>query len=677
MQLRFTLFAMGSLLLLGACSQKPTDSAQTTAYVNRANMDTTVAPGDDFFTYAHGTWIKNSVIPGTEASIGSFTDVYNTTKANIRILLDEAAKTDAARGTIEQQVGSMYASAMDSITIDKLGKAPIQPYLDKIAALKTPTEAILLNAAWSKEGMSTLLNADVTVDEKRSSQYILSTYQTGLGLPDRDYYFKTDLATQQVVASYKKYVKTLFMLLGDDSTTAAKNTTLVYDLEKSIAESHRTNVALRDPQLNYNKWALTDLEKKWPNLGFRAMVSAAGATPDSLDICQPDYYTKLNTLVKTVPLSTWQAYFRKGLADNSARYLSNDFVKARFEHGKILSGQTVMKPRWERMYRVVDASLGDPLSQLYVKKHFTTESKKRMDELVANLTTAFEKRIEKLDWMTDTTKREAKAKLATIIKKIGYPDTWRDFSKVDISKDNFFANVIACKKANNAFELSKLGKPIDKTEWGMTAPTINAYYNPTINEIVFPAGILQFPFFDLGADDAVNYGAIGLVIGHEITHGFDDQGSQYDKEGNLKNWWRKSDNEKFKTKGQLVVKQYNAFTILDTVHVSGALTLGENMADIGGLAIAYDAFKMTKQGQSAEKIDGFTPDQRFFLGFAGAWKNKETPESERQQVLTDPHSPAQFRVNGPLCNFTPFYEAFGVKPGQKMFKPEAERIKIW
>jgi putative endopeptidase len=679
---KFWYIALAIPALLQGCSQKSGENSDTEnktnqTYISIANMDTTVAPGDNFYKYVNGTWLKNAVIPPTESSIGGFLDIYNKTKTNLRVIIEEAAAAKAAPGTVEQLVGDLYASGIDSVAINKLGKGPMQPYLDKVAALKSNADVLRLDASLSPDGYSSLLGGYIGVDEKRSTHYIFSMYQTGLGLPDRDYYFKTDPATLKVVKAYQTYLTTTFTLLGDDSIAAKKNAKTVYELEKTLAASHRDNIALRNPQLNYNKWSLAETEKKYPNLSLGAILKNAGVMVDSVNVSQPDYYAKLNELIKTVPLATWQTYLRFWVTNEGSRYLSQEFVDARFAYSSAISGQKQIKPRWERIYRLVDEKLGEPLGQLYVKKHFTPEAKKRMDELVSNLEKAFEVRITKLDWMSDTTKVRAKAKLATIIKKIGYPDKFRDLSKLKITRDNYLGNVAAINRENFAFEVSKLGKPVDKTEWGMSASTVNAYYNPTINEIVFPAGILQFPMFDLGADDAINYGAIGVVIGHEITHGFDDQGAQYDKDGNLKNWWAASDNEKFKAKGELVVQQYNGYTVLDTVHIKGALTLGENMADLGGVTIAYDAFKMTKQGQSNEKIDGFTPDQRFFLGFAGSWRSKDTDEGELSAIQTDPHSPPIHRVNGPLSNFTPFYMAFNVKEGNKMYKPEAERIKIW
>jgi putative endopeptidase len=394
-------------------------------------------------------------------------------------------------------------------------------------------------------------------------------------------------------------------------------------------------------------------------------------------MAQPAYYDKLNAMLKTVTVNDWKLYLKAHVLQNVAADLSSPFVNAQFEYTRVLTGAQKLKPRWERMYKSTDGNLGEALGQLYVQKYFTADAKKRMLELVNNLEKSFENRISNLDWMSDSTKQTAKAKLHAFAKKIGFPDKWRDYSKVVVEKDKYFEACVSAAKNEHLFQVSQVGKPVDKTLWQMTPPTINAYYDPTRNEIVFPAGILQFPFFDPNADDAVNYGGIGMVIGHEMTHGFDDQGSQYDKEGNMKDWWTKTDKEKFQAKVKQVVALYNSFTVLDSLHVNGALTTGENMADIGGIAIAFDAFKMTKQGQDTTKIDGFTPDQRFFMSFAQIWRSKYKDETVRQRVKTDPHSPAMWRVLAPLMNFTPFYQAFNVKEGDKMFRPEAERIKIW
>ncbi len=654
-----------------------TDSARK-QFVETANMDSSVKPGDNFFLFVNGKWLKTAEIPGTQTSAGSFLDLYNRTRDNLKDILEGAAKANAKKGSTEQQVGDFYASGMDSATIEKRGYEPLKPYLQQVAALTDAAGIRKLEAELHKDGLSYIIGMGIGADEKNSSMNIIGFGQTGLGLPDRDYYLKTDAPTIAIQKAYQTYMQKIFVLTGDDSAVAAKKVTAVYALEKGMAQSHRTNVELRDPESNYNKTAIADLDKKEPVIGWVAFLNDLNVKVDSADVGQPAYYAKLNELLKTTPVDTWKAYYQFHIADDAASYLNSDFVNARFEYaGKALSGQQQLKPRWERMYQITDNELGEALGHLYVDKYFTADAKSRMLALINNLQKSFENRINKLDWMSDSTKQVSKDKLNTFLKKIGFPDKWRDYSKVDVDKGKFFENVVAANRNNFEYEINKAGKPVDRKEWGMTPPTINAYYNPTFNEIVFPAGILQFPFFDPNADDAINYGGIGMVIGHEMTHGFDDEGSQYDKAGNLKNWWGTSDKQKFQVKSKQVIDLYNSFTVLDSLHVNGALTTGENMADIGGIAIAYDAFKMTKQGQDTVKIDGFTPDQRFFISFAQIWRNKTKDESVRLRISTDPHSPPMYRVNGPLMNFTPFYTAFNVQAGDKMYKPENERIKIW
>ncbi len=664
------------LLLTGfvGCKQK-TDTTQK--FIDTSAFDSSVKPGDNFYQFVNGKWLKTAVIPSTESSVGSFLDVYNRTKEHIKGILEEVSKGSNPDGSIEQKVGDFYASGMDSVTIEKRGYEPIKPTLQEIDGIKDTKGLVAFVAKQQTQNEGILYAPYVAADDKNSSMNILAFYQSGLGLPDRDYYFKTDSATIAVQKAYQTYLKKLFILTGTDSVTAVKNVADIYDLEKKIASSHRTNVELRDPKSNYNKLSVADLQKKMPAFDWVTVINTLGVKADSVNVNQPAFYAKVNELLTTTPLPVWKAYLKASRIKLAASVLSSAFVKASFDYQKALSGQQEIKPRWERMYWSVDGNLGDALGQLYVKKYFTEDAKNRMLDLVNNLSTAFEARINKLDWMSDSTKTKAKDKLYAFLKKIGYTDKWRDYSKVTIDKNKYFENLQACSQNEFNYQINKVGKPVDKTEWGMTAPTINAYYNPLFNEIVFPAGILQFPFFDPAADDAINYGGIGLVIGHEMTHGFDDQGAQYDKDGNLKNWWGKSDSLQFVAKSKLVINQYNGFTILDTLHVNGALTTGENMADNGGLAIAYDAFKMTKQGQDTTRIDGFTPDQRFFISFAQVWRSKLKDELARVYINTDPHSPDKWRVFGPLSNFTPFYTAFDVKEGDKMYKAEKDRIKIW
>ncbi|HOO10564.1 MAG TPA: M13 family metallopeptidase, partial [Cyclobacteriaceae bacterium] len=477
--------------------------------------------------------------------------------------------------------------------------------------------------------------------------------------------------------AYKKYLASLFELTGSDPATAEKNAQVAYALEKQLASAHRTNIELRDVNANYNKMAVADLSKRQPNLRWPTLLEGLGVKVDSVNVGQPAYYDKLNAMLKTVPLNDWKIYLKANALTSYANYLSQPFIDASFEYTKVLTGQAVKKSRAEEMVQAVDRSLGFALAQLYVKKYFPEEAKKRMRVLVDNLKKAFEARITNLDWMSDSTKAKAKEKLHAFTEKIGYPDKWRDYSRVEVKRDNYFENRLSANRNDYLYNIAKVGQPVDRTEWHTTPPTVTAYNNPPLNEIVFPAGILQPPYFDLHADDALNYGGIGMVIGHEITHSFDDQGAQYDKDGNVTNWWTKDDYEKFKARTQQVIDQYNSFTVLDSVHVKGALTVGENTADIAGVAIAYDAFKLTAQGKDTTKLDGFTPDQRFFISIARIWRVKTRDEFMRMYVNTNPHSPARWRVNGPLMNFTPFYKAFNLQPGDKMYKPENERITVW
>ncbi|MFL9482004.1 M13 family metallopeptidase [Chitinophagaceae bacterium LWZ2-11] len=663
------------LLALSACHTEDKPAAKS--LIETANMDSTVKPGDNFFLFINGKWIKKTEIPSTETGAGSFLDLYNGTKAKLKAILTEVSDGKQAAGSLEQKVGDFYLSGMDSATIEKLGYSPVKPYLEQISAIQDKQGVIKFVAAQQALNNGILFGQGFGADEKNSSMNIAIYSQGGLGLPDRDYYFKTDPNSLAIIKAYQTYMQKLFTLTGDDSVTAAKKVVAVYDLEKQMASSHRTAEELRDPSSNYNKFAVATLDQQEPTFAWKTTLAEMGVKADSVDVQQPAFYKKLDELLKTIPVDTWKDYLHFHVLASAAGALSSDFVNARFAYTKVISGQQKIKARWERMVQNTDNNLGEALGQLYVKKYFTEDAKKRVLELVNNLQIAFETRINSLDWMSDSTKTKSKEKLHAFLKKIGYPDKWRDYSKVTIDKGKYYDNLVSCSKNEYQYQLNKVGKPVDKTEWGMTPPTINAYYNPTFNEIVFPAGILQYPFFDPQADDAINYGGIGMVIGHEMTHGFDDQGAQYDKDGNMKNWWSKDDYTKFKGKSQQVIDLYNSFTIQDTIHLKGGLTTGENIADIGGIAIAYDAFKLTKQGKDTVKIDGFTPDQRFFISLGQIWRSKLKPETERLYANVDPHSPAMYRVNGPLMNFAPFYKAFNVQPSDKMYVAEDKRIKIW
>ena len=677
--MKLHLLSLSALVLLGAssCTNSKEEKKEQRSYFDISGMDTTVKPGDDFFQYANGGWMKTAVIPDDQSGWGSFYTLYEENLQKLKGILEEAAQSKSAKGSIEQKLGDYYASGMDTVAIDKLGAAPLKPALEKMDAVKDYKELVALVTEMYSKGEDYFIGMYVGADEKNSARNIAVLYQAGTSLPEKDYYTRTDSASVATREAFLAYVEKMFTLTGVDAATAQKNAKTILALETEIAKSHRTAVELRNPQANYNKMSLNDLEKLAPVVGFKNLFGKMGVSVDSVNVGQPAYYVALNKLLTSEPIDAWKTKLKFDYISNNASLLSKDFAKANFEFEKAFSGQKKDSERWKKMTNRVDGGLGELLGQLYVKKYFNETAKQRMDELVNNLQTAFDKRIQKLDWMSDSTKQRATIKLHTFMKKIGYPEKWKNYDDVTIDRADFFANAKSVRMHNHKEDLAKIGKPVDRTEWGMSPPTVNAYYNPTNNEIVFPAGILQFPFFDAGADDAINYGAIGMVIGHEMTHGFDDQGCQYDEKGNMKNWWTSEDGEKFKAKTGGVVKQYNGFTVLNDLHVNGELTLGENLADIGGLAIAYDAFKMTAQGKDTTKIDGFTPDQRFFLGYAQVWRLKNRDETMRTRVNTDPHSPETFRINGPASNFDPFYSAFNVKEGDKMYLKPEERAKIW
>ena len=661
-----------ALLAFTACSKHPVKKN-----VAITGIDSTLRPGDNFFRYVNGKWYDSVPIPASQAGVGAYMFMNYPQRIRLQGILDSISQSKNPAGSAAQKVGDFYASGMDSITIEKRGYKPLKPLLAKIESISDIPSLMNFVANEAKVYNTSVLAFGVSPDDKNSSMNIAHAYQSGIGLPDRDYYFKSDSSTVAIQQSYKKYLAALFQNTGSNAKDAKKNANLVYDIDKQLAVSHRTKVELRDVQANYNKMAVRDLVKRHPNIGWADLLNNLGAQTDSIDIGQPAYYDALNKLLKTIPINDWKVYLKANSISRYADDLSKNFVDAAFEYTKVLSGQAVQKSRGEKMASAVDSYLGEALGQLYVKKYFSEDAKKRMLVLVNNLQKAYAVRIDKLEWMSQGTKQKAKEKLFAITKKIGYPDKWKDYSNVQIARGSYFENVMSASAAAYQRQLAKLGKPVDKSEWFTTPSTVTAYNNPTANEIVFPAGILQAPYFDNAADDALNYGGIGMVIGHEITHTFDDQGAQYDKDGNLKNWWTKEDYKKFKSRIQQVIDMYGTYTVLDSLHVNGAMTVGENTADIAGIAVAYDAFKMTKEGQDSTKIGGFTPDQRFFISVAKIWRVKMKDEFLRLWINNNPHSPPAWRVNGPLMNTTPFYEAFGVKPGDKMFLSKKDRLTIW
>ena len=646
-------------------------------FIDPANMDLSVRPGDNFYLYANGTWIKNNPVPPSKTRWGSFDQLREDNLGRLRTLLESAAAA-ADKDAHMQKIGDLYLSAMDSAALESKGYQPIQADLDRIATI-TDTRGILKEIAYERShGIANpLIGITVDQDDKNASQYIPQVGQGGITLPDRDNYLKSNARSVEIRKAYSTYLNNMFRLIGKTEEQAAAAADAVFRIENALASAEMSRVELRDPYKTYNKFAWKDLSATTPAIDWKMWageMEVSGA--DSLVVANPSFLKTVDLLLTAVALRDWKDYLQWNVLRTSAPYLSSAFVQESFAFNQVLSGQKEQTPRWQRMSGLVDQQLGDLLGQVYVEKYFSAAAKQRMQELVNNLQETFSARISRVDWMSEETKQRAKEKLQAFLKKIGYPDTWRDYSSITIRRDDLVGNVRRCVIWKYEDNVTRLGKPVDRTRWTMTPPTINAYYNPSNNEIVFPAGILQFPFFDFEADDAVNYGGIGAVIGHEMTHGFDDQGRQYAADGNLKDWWSKSDADKFKTKADEVVTQYNGYTV-DTLHINGRLTLGENLADLGGMSIAYEAFTKTKQFKDGKKIDGFTPAQRFFLSWAQVWRGNVLPRTAAQLILTDPHSPGNYRGNGPLTNVDAWYEAFDIKPGDKMYKAPDQRTRIW
>lgn len=646
-------------------------------YIDPANMDQSVKPGDNFYLYANGGWLKANPVPGAKTRWGSFDMLREESSKRLQALLTDASKR--ASDPKLQKIGDFYLSGMDSAAIDKLGYQPIKTDLQRIDAINSTNGLLGEIATLRTQGAGgALFGFFITQDRKNVTEYIPQLSQGGTTLPDRDYYIKNDARSTKIRAAYADHLAKMFGLIGEDATTAQAHAAAVLRIETALAKAQMSRVEMRDPYKTYNKFAVKDLSATTPSIDWNSLLGQLKLTgADSVIVNNPSFFKTADILLTALPLEDWKTYLKWNVLSSAAPYLSSDFVKQNFVMTQVLTGQKEMTPRWQFVSSIIDNQLGDLLGQLYVEKYFKPEAKARMMDLVNNLQTTFAGRIKNLDWMSDETKVQALEKLNAFTKKIAYPDKWRDYSAVTINRANFLANVRSASQYAYNDMVTRYGQPVDKTRWGMTPPTINAYYNPSNNEIAFPAGILQFPFFDFGADDALNYGGIGAVIGHEITHGFDDNGSQYAADGNLKNWWTEEDQKKFKGKANQVVEQYNAFTVLDTIHVNGKLTLGENIADLGGLSMAYDAFTRTKQFKEGKKIDGLTPAQRFFINWAQVWRSNTLPETAAQLILTDPHSPGMHRANGPVVNIDAWYEAFNVQPGDKMYKAPEQRIRIW
>lgn len=671
-----------ALVGISGCSHPETTKVSNlpSKFIDPANMDTTVSPGENFSEYANGAWLKNNPIPDKETRWGSFNELREFNAQAVKGILEEtAAISDAKDGSIEQRVGAFYRSAMDSVAIEQIGAEPILEDLKRIDQINS-LQAVIDEANYQRSNglASPFFGFYVGQDRRNVNKNMPQLSQGGTTLPDRDYYLVENSRNNDIKEAYKKYIGDLFQLTGSTPEQASENFNGIWKIESALAKAQKSRVEMRDPQKTYNKFSLEDLSKETAPLNWAQILPALKINgADSVLVNNPDFLKEEAKLLSSTPVEDLKVYLKWNILKNSASYLSNDFVEANFAFNQVLSGQKVITPRWQRTFSMIDSRIGDLLGQLYVAKYFTPEAKERMNDLVTNLSETFAERIKALDWMSEETKEKALEKLNAFTPKIGYTEKFETYDGLEITDDNFFQNIRNTSKWSYDYMASQFGKPVDRTRWGMTPPTVNAYYSPVNNEIAFPAGILQFPFFALTADDAVNYGGIGAVIGHEMTHGFDDSGRQYAADGNLREWWTEEDAAKFKVRADKVVEQYSKYTVLDTLNVNGKLTLGENLADLGGLAIAYAAFKKTPQGQSDDLIDGFTPDQRFFLSWAQVWRMNVRPETAAQLILTDPHSPNEARTIGPLVNMDAWYEAFDIKEGDKLFVPKEDRVTVW
>jgi len=669
----------GLALALSLC-QGFLPAQQPTHGIRPANLDLATRPCEDFFRFANGEWLRQNPIPADQSTWGAFNELHENNRRLLKGLLEEARDAKAPRGSAPQKVGDFYAAGMDEAAIEKAGLNPIRPTLKHIGAMHSLAGLAQGIAELQRQGLPVAFHRAVDQDDKESTRYIAQFGQGGLGLPDRDYYTRSDAKSAELLAKYQAHVAAMFRLLGDGDDLAKAHAGVVLKLETRLAKASMTQVEQRDPVAVYHKLSPAELRAVAPEFPWPVYFQGIGLKDQAeLLVRQPDFFREFALMSKQVPLGEWKTYLRWHTLNHFAGALPDRFGQASFAfYGQTLQGAKQRQDRWKRVQAATDGVLGELVGQLYVAKAFSPESKTKMVELVGNLKVALRERIQGLEWMSPETKQQALSKLESFGLKIGYPDKWRDYSKLEISRESYVGNLMAGARFEFQRNLAKLGQPIDRTEWGMVPQMVNAYYSPTMNEIVFPAAILQPPFFDPKADDAVNYGAIGMVIGHEMTHGFDDQGCQFDAKGNLKNWWTETDKKAYASRTDLVVKQYDAYEPLPGLHLNGKLTLGENIADLGGLKIAFEALKKQwiKTGKPAPQ-DGFTPEQRFFLGYAQAWRFHARDEALRVRVQTDPHSPARFRVNGPLADLPEFHEAFGCAEGSPMLKLEKERPSIW
>jgi predicted metalloendopeptidase len=650
---------------------------QLGAGLDTAGFDRSVRPQDDLFRFVNGKWIETTEIPADRSNYGAFIALDDQAQADLREIV-EAASRDPARapGSDAQKIGDFYLSYMDTARADALGLTPLEPALERIEAIRDRKGLNEYFGYTERLGVIHPIWLYVAQDEKNTTAYIPYVFQKGLTLPDRDYYLKTDEKFVAIRAKYVAYVTQLLTRAGAADAAAAAQRILA--LETRLAQAHWTRVQNRDAVATYNKYTITKANELTPGFDWNIFFAAAGVPAQDFVITQPSFFTALGAALREVPVADWKVYLKFKLIDTYAPYLSADLVDLNFDlHGRTLKGIAEIRPRWKRAIEAIDDTMGELAGRLYVEKHFTPDAKKRMDELVANLLEAFHLSIDELEWMSPATKVQAQQKLAAFTVKIGYPTKWKDYSALVISKDDLVGNVLRSAAVEHARAVDKLGTPVDRTEWLMTPQTVNAYYYPPMNEIVFPAAILHPPFFNVAADDATNYGAIGAVIGHEISHGFDDQGRKYDGQGNLRDWWTEEDAERFKQRAARLVAQYSAYSPIEGMTLNGELTLGENIGDLSGLAVAYKAYQLSLHGQPAPVIDGFTGDQRFFMGWSQVWRRKYREEDLRSRLMTDPHSPSEYRCNGIVTNMNEFYRAFDLKPGDKLYRAPEERVEIW
>jgi len=679
--MRFSiLFIVLFIFIIGSSCNNQEKGISTKKDFLAENLDTTVSPAEDFFKYANGGWIKRNPIPGEESAWGVGNLVQEDIYTRLRKINEDAAAKKPGNGSIEQKIGDFWFSGMDSTSIDKQSLQPLQADLDKINSMQSINDLVSVAAGFHSKGINVLFSDYVAQDDKNSDVMAYQLAQGGLGMPNRDYYFNTDERTEGVRKAYQAYLIKTFMQLGNDSVKAKKNAKSVFDLETRLAKSSRKLVALRDPEKNYNKMDIGKLSRLSENLNWSDYLQKTGINKlDSVIVGQPEFYTALNTELKTTPIEDWKNYLRFHLIRASASYLDKTTFNNFFEYRKSLTGAATPRPRWKRVLDAEENAMGEALGQLFVKEYFNEKAKQRYTELVEAIRDAYKERIEKLTWMSDITKQKALDKLSKIKPKVGYPDKWKDFSALLVDRGPYVLNVQRANAWWHNYSINKLGKPVDRTEWEMSPQTYNAYYNPSNNEIVLPAGIFAVPGMkDEDLDDAFVYGyAAASTIGHEITHGFDDEGRKYNEKGNLTNWWTKKDSAEFMNRAQAIIKEFNEFNPVDTLHINGEATQGENIADLGGLLLGLDAFKKTAAYKKNEKIGGLTPLQRYFLGYAYGWMYEERKERLANQVMTDVHAPAKERVNGPMMNIPEFYDAFNINQGSKMYRADSLRVSIW